>query len=94
LTFTVKAHSRRQRRDLEESLDPFPVTLHQRLVDEGAGRQRLAFEAALEVGDKGPQRDIGRKQRDGRLADDGLAIVEAAGGVPRRAARGDLGGAA
>jgi len=27
LTFTVTAHSRRQRRDLEESLDPFNVTL-------------------------------------------------------------------
>src|SRR5262245_35478363 len=48
-----------ERCDLEESLDPFPVALHQRLIDEGAGWQLLAFEAAMQVGDEGPERDIG-----------------------------------
>jgi hypothetical protein len=39
--------------DLEQPLNPFPVTPHQRFVDEGARRQGRALEASLQLGDKG-----------------------------------------
>jgi hypothetical protein len=56
--------------DLIESLDPLSVAFYQNLGGEHLGRQRLALEAAFEVGGEGPQRSVVAKEGNLHAAHD------------------------